>query len=365
MTEDPNIDRETDRVGEETSAEHPLSRVGGIAKSRLARVIVGIVALVVVAAGVVYLVQRADRLPSDVALQIGDQTISKTEYSRRVAVLEALYGLQKPESGSALDKFKRDAAKSIAVSTILDRAALDHDIVIADKLSEDTLTKFIDQQLADGEDGFVQFLASNGLSRSDVLDEVKRQLATAQLFSVITKNVQPVTDAEVESEYLRRKAEMVSAEKRHLLNIVVRTEVDADSVLTQLKSGASFKTVAAQYSLDASTNKAGGDLGTLTADQLDATFAKAAFGVSNGAFFGPVKSRFGWNVGKVVGVVPGSPLTLNQVRTEFRASLDNERQLSAWRTWLSSQIKEADVRYADEYRPENPDAAPSTSPTAP
>ncbi|MGH3451302.1 MAG: hypothetical protein ACRDQW_11380 [Haloechinothrix sp.] len=42
-----------------------------------------------------------------------------------------------------------------------------------------------------------------------------------------------------------------------------------------------------------------------------------------------------------------------------------EASLAAWRSWLGKRIADADVRYADAYRPTDPDAPPETAPTDP
>lgn len=367
MTEDVSDEATTSvssSVQDDQPAESaPRGYLRSNAASRKVRVVLGVVLAVLLVAGTVAYIRTAREVPEDAVLQMGDLTITKDQYERRVAVLTALYGLKKPEGGPSADRFRRDAAKSIAVSAILDRAAQRRNIVIADRVAEDALGKFIDAQLTDGEQGFVRFLGANGLSRADVLDEVKRQLSTVRLFASVTKKVKPPTTAQVESAFRGRQQSMVSAERRHLRNIVVRSEADAHQVLGLLKGGADFGATAAEYSLDVSTSKAGGDLGLVSADQLDAAFAKASFAARDGGLFGPVRSKFGWNVGQVAGIEPGTPLRLEQVRADLKVVLENEWQLRAWRTWLADQIRSAGVRYADNYRPAHPHAAPSSLPT--
>lgn len=86
------------------------------------------------------------------------------------------------------------------------------------------------------------------------------------------------------------KHEMVSPERRRLRNIVVDSERMALSIVERAARGADFARLAAEYSLDQSTNDKGGELGALTADQLDKEFATAAFRSKDGATFGPNES---------------------------------------------------------------------------
>ena len=78
--------------------------------------------------------------------------------------------------------------------------------------------------------------------------------------------------------------------------------------------------------------------------------------------FGPVKTRFGWNVGKVTAINARQSLAFKDVKAELLTELQNEKELKVWRVWLAKEIKAADVKYADKYRPAHPDAAPAGLP---
>lgn len=232
----------------------------------------------------------ATALPEDAVLKVGDTVATEDQFQQRVQVLEALYGVKPPKQGSELSKFNRDAVKSIAVSLIIDRAAEREQVVVADKKAQEALDKIIDQQLPGGRDDFVKFLSSQGIAERHVVDEVKRQLAINTLLQQITAGVPAVTAEQVRKEYQDRKKEMVSPETRHLRNIVVNSEDTASRILQQAREGADFSQLAAEHSLDQSTKDKGGDIGELTADQLDKQFAEAAFKAGDKSVFGPVKS---------------------------------------------------------------------------
>ncbi|MDT7559918.1 MAG: hypothetical protein QOI68_4388, partial [Pseudonocardiales bacterium] len=70
-------------------------------------------------------------------------------------------------------------------------------------------------------------------------------------------------------------------------------------------------------------------------------------------------------VGKVAEIRPEIPLAFEQVQEQLRDGLRGERQTKAWNDWLGRQLREADVTYADNYRPVDPDGAPTLSPAGP
>lgn len=103
----------------------------------------------------------------------------------------------------------------------------------------------------------------------------------------------------------------------------------------------------------------GGALGDVARTDLEQPVGDGAFTVAAGGLYGPVQGAHGWNVGRVDGVTPFVPATFEQVEGGLKQVLQAERSLAIWKDWLSRQITDADVEYADAYRPADPDAVPS------
>ncbi len=339
-------------------------------RSRRGRILLVAVVVLALVAGVGgYLWRRSERLPAGSAFKVFGHVISVAQLDQEIEALHALYGVQAPTDPAALKVFRQDAAKSYAVSLILDNAAARQNIVIADKAARDTLTKFITQQLGTGptaHDQFVQALTNAGTSEQAVLTEIKRQLAVYQMFNNVTKG-NTVSDQDLLAAFNSRKSQLGSPEQRQISNIVVQTQAQAQQVVADLKGGVAFAVEAQRYSLDASTRSSGGDLGKVSASQLDANYAKRAFAAAPMSVFGPVQTTYGWNVGEVVKVVAGTPAVYAQIKEELRQELLLEKELAVWRTWLGKQIVAAHVRYAPTYRPAHPDAPPvqTAPPSAP
>ncbi|KAA9153984.1 hypothetical protein FPZ12_033210 [Amycolatopsis acidicola] len=321
----------------------------------------GLLALVFAGSATQIVIDRVTALPDGAVLRAAGTTVSQQDYQRRVHLLNALYGVQAPSDGSKTDEFNRASAKAVAVGLVLDHAAAGKNIVIAQKAAEDQLDKLIAQDFPQGRDAFVQKLGQNGVSEADVLDEVKRQLANQQLYDQVTAGVPVPADAEVTQAYSDRKAQLVQPETRHLRNIVVATQDDAAKALSQLRSGTDFGRLASQISLDGQTKANGGDLGSLAANQLQDGYAKAAFGVPSGAFFGPVQTQDGWNVGQVQEIQPQKQLSLDEVRDQLKNTLLDERRLAVWNSWLGDEMKADSITYADAYRPAAPDTPDDTA----
>jgi len=316
---------------------------------------------VLAAVGVLGYRAVSDPLPDDAALRYGDTVVTEDELQERVEILGALYGVQRPE-GAEGKEFDRDAAKSMAVSLILESDIADHDIDVPERKAQDELDRLIEDQLVGGRQSFVDWLAEAGISEQDVLDEIERQLGTSMLVEQVVEDVPEVTEEEIRAAYDEHRDRMVTPEARQLLNIVVETERDAQRVVRAARSGADFADLAATWSRDGSTRRQGGDLGLVTADQLEPAYADAAFAALRGAVFGPVQTQYGWNVGKVVDVQPSQPLSFEDVRKVLAEELRNKARLDVWRDYLGDLLTDADVEYDDDYRPDDPTAPPSDLP---
>jgi len=335
--------------------------VGQLVATRRQRMVAIVLALAAVV-GVSLLVRhRLAALPDDAVLRYGDHVVTEADFKERVDVLNALYGISRPEDGDRRDTFNRDMAKSIAVSLILDQAAKDEDIVISEKSARDTLTEMAEAQLGpDPQQAFQQLLTKFGVSEDDILEEVSRQQAIARLFKTVTQNaVDSVTPEDAKARYVAAPDAFAIPEKRQIANIVVASRKEALAILSSARKGASFASLARKKSLDGATREQGGVLGEVTASDLETAYAQAAFAAGSGETFGPVETTYGWNVGKVLRVIPARQQSFDKVQEDAIDVVRSERAMKAWRDWLAQELKAADVDYADNYLPENPDQPPA------
>lgn len=329
--------------------------------SRRTAIVVLVAVVAAIAATTAFLVNRDSGLPEDAAFAVGDDVVDTEEVETRMKALQALYGIQRPTEDGELASFRKDTAKSMAVELLLRREADEADIVIPEKRVQDMTTALVEQRYPDGgRAAFVQALGDLGASEQQVLDEIEQQLLVARLFDHVTRDVE-VSDTEVREEFTERRGELGTPERRKLGNIVVSTRGQAVRVLTALRAGAPFAAVAARSSLDSATRDKGGNLGTVAASQLATAYARAAFGAVVGQTFGPVRTKHGWNVGLVKDAVPPRPAAYAAVKDMLRTMLIGEKALEVWTDWLSGLIRDADVEYADDFRPADPDAVPDMS----
>lgn len=324
------------------------------------RVVLAVVSPLVVLGLILGVVLWVTALPSDAVFRADGVVMTKAEFDQRVKMLGALYGITAREGTQQQDQFRRDAAKMIAVATVIDHRAQERKIEASDQDAHAVLDKMIAELNPPGTDSFIRLLADTGASQNDVLDEIKRQLRSSRLVNQIVEvPVRQLGEADFRAYYQQHIADLATPEQRHLRNIVVHTRAEADQVAQRARGGADFAALVQENTLDRATRDSQGDLGLVSRGALEPGYGQAAFAAAPNSIFGPVQTSSGWNVGRVDEIRPAVPRTYEQARDEVVRTVRASRTADTWNAWLTTQIDAADVRYADGYRPAGPTSAPA------
>ena len=127
------------------------------------------------------------------------------------------------------------------------------------------------------------------------LDMARQEvLVGAYIRDWVTKH--PVSDADVQKEYDRAKAQAGDKEykARHIL---VETEEQAKSLIAELKKGGKFDELATKNSKDPGSAQRGGDLDWNVPGTYDKQFADELVKLEKGKYTeAPVRTRFGFHI---------------------------------------------------------------------
>jgi len=107
-----------------------------------------------------------------------------------------------------------------------------------------------------------------------------------------------VSENAMQQTYQDAVKSMAGQQEVHARHILVESEDEAKTILTELKGGADFATLAKEKSKDPGAAQ-GGDLGYFSKEQMVPEFADVAFKMYAGQLSNPVKTQFGWHIIKV------------------------------------------------------------------
>ena len=157
--------------------------------------------------------------------------------------------------------------------------------------------------------------------------EVQAQLDMARQEIIVSAYLRdwvrkhPITDAEVQQEYEKAKAEQGDKEykARHIL---VESEDEAKALIAQLKKGGKFEDLATKNSKDGGSAQRGGELDWNVPAGYDKQFSDAMVKLEKGKYTEtPVRTRFGFHIIQLDDVRPAKFATLAEVKPRIQQRL--------------------------------------------
>jgi len=131
----------------------------------------------------------------------------------------------------------------------------------------------------------------------------------------------PVTDAEVQKEYDKAKAQHGDKEYR-ARHILVETEDQAKTLIAELKKGSKFDDLASKNSKDTGSAQRGGDLDWNVPATYDKQFSDAMIKLEKGKYTDtPVRTRFGFHIIQLDDVRPARFAALAEVKPRIQQML--------------------------------------------
>jgi peptidyl-prolyl cis-trans isomerase C len=153
-----------------------------------------------------------------------------------------------------------------------------------------------------------------------VTEQLKKRISV-QLWQKKVSDKVAVSEKEVSDYYNKNKAEFQEKDRVHAYHILVKTEDEANKLISQLKylKGADlenkFTALAKTNSIDSAAAARGGDLGLFAQGQMVPAFDKVVFGMDVGTITTtPVKTEFGYHVIYLKEKKPSRLLSLNEVK---------------------------------------------------
>jgi peptidyl-prolyl cis-trans isomerase D len=131
-----------------------------------------------------------------------------------------------------------------------------------------------------------------------------------------------LSDADLRKAYEERKSRYVTAERRHIQQIVFPTMDEAKAAAEKIAQGTTFAALAAERDLKETDI----DLGTVAQTAIvDRAVGAAAFALKAGEVSAPVEGRFGIALVHVVKIEPSQTRPFEQVADEIKADVVAER----------------------------------------
>jgi len=249
--------------------------------------------------------------PEPLAARVNGRSILMADFEAEVRRFESAQTAAGIDLAS-LGAYRRQVLDSLIDLELLAQEAADQGSAIDD----DQLSTRMDQMAADlgGSEAMGAWLAANQYDLAGFQRSLRRELLAQE-------TVQRLSDSVPDQ-----------AEQVHARHILVGSQAEAESILTELSNGADFGQLAVERSLDLSTRVGGGDLGWFPRGILNQpAVEQAAFSLQPGEISPVVESDLGYHVIEVL-------------EREPRQLSENDRRqlrLAAVENWLTNRRESA------------------------
>jgi parvulin-like peptidyl-prolyl isomerase len=298
----------------------------------------------------------AKSVPANAVAVVGSDTITKTQFNNLLEGAKRTYKARKtpfPKAGTAQYKALQDQALQYLVQqSELEQRAKDLGVTVTDKDVAARLKQIKTQYFGGSETRYQQQLKQQGLTETQIKTDLHAQILSEKLYNKVTTGVK-ASDADVQKYYNDHKSTYQQKASRDVRHILVNTKALADSIEAQLKSGASFATLAKKYSKDPGSAKQGGKL-TISKGQTVPQFDKAAFSLKTNQISAPVHTTYGWHIIEPLGPVkPAKQTPLKEVKAQISQQLLQTKKTDTMTKWVDGVKKDfaKKISYQTGYTP--------------
>ena len=233
------------------------------------------------------------------AAVVNDIIISTYDLEQRIKLVMVTSGAQSPDAAKRL---RPQVLRQLVDELLQMQEAQKFNV----KITQDDLDKNfkrIAQQNNIAVDQIYKMLDENGISRSTLQTQIKADLAWQRLIQQRLAPRVTVSDDEIDQAYVAAQAS--SQQTQYAVSeIFIAVDVpeaeeqakqNIQSILGQLRSGATFSAIARQFSQAASATN-GGDIGWVTEGDLAAPIAEAVKKMPPGSVSDPIRATGGYYV---------------------------------------------------------------------
>lgn len=308
-----------------------------------------------------------------VAVVNGD-AITSSDLENRARLFAVSTGL--PQSAEVVGRLKRQMLRQLVDERLRMQEAQRQKIVVADQQIADAI-KEIESRNGMPPGTLRRKLEADGVSMRTLIDQVRAQLAWNAVLREQLADKLTVSEADVQAQ-LRILAQSTGKQEYRVGEIFIPVDDPAntaeaqrfaETVIHELRAGAPFPLVAAQFS-QTQTALEGGELGWVQANQLDPAVARLVNEMPVGAISNPVQVPGGFSIvtlqgRREVGRDMGTALHLRQVFLSFtsqlipeapteqqKQALEKARRISA--TTKGCEALEKQVEGSNGNRPTDP-----------
>lgn len=284
--------------------------------------------VVILLGAVVFLLFFKDAEPNADVLRVENRVISEQKF---INELKERYGVQ-------------------LVNEMIEREAINYEAkrlsVEVDEREIDSELRKFESNLAEYDRDFEEVLITEiGVT----IDQLKSEIGYNLLLEKLATLDARVSEAEIEKYYNENIEFYSELAKYRISRILVEDRATANQIIGELNAGGDFATLAMEFSTDAQSARAAGDMGYLQADNfyIDPDIISIAAGLSVGDYSQVFETYEGWNIVMLTDRIEAVEYPLVDVKAEIYRELAL-RQVKPLNEYLQDLLNKLDIEIYED-----------------
>jgi peptidyl-prolyl cis-trans isomerase SurA len=285
-------------------------------------------------------VDRIVAVVNDDIITLFELNLSFKPYEEKIRKL----GYSTDKEHQMLFKVREDMLNRLIYQKLQDQEVERLKIKIDESEIDQTIERIKEENFYTDEDLRLT-LANEGLTMEEYRGQIKEQILRTKLINFNVRSKVVITKEDITSYYKNHPDKYGGKKKYHLYNIIIKVPLFADErekdkikarmdeILTELKAGKSFETMAKTYS-ESSLGAWGGDLGLFRLDELSPQLQNTIKEMKAGEFTPVLDTDQGFQIFFVKEIVETSGKPLEEVSPEIEKILFNEIVEKKFQSWL-------------------------------
>lgn len=274
---------------------------------------------------------------------VNGQDVTRSDWMLAVNATDLIQQVNMSTGRSAEKKQVKELASELAV----EQYALRHHWVTPAKAASEAKLYISENVMAayGGAAKAKPILAKKHLSTASLGRFMTQQMELQAAFARAVKGISKPTMAQMDLYYKAHKSVFTSPAQDEMRMILVKKKSLAQSLLNQLKHGASWHTLADKYSLDTYSKKKGGEYGWVSTGPQSGfvtPFYTEMDKLKPGQY-GIAHSQYGYHVIEVQATRPGKVSSFASVKSELSSGLLRLKQNAAFQKFTQKVAKHSRI----------------------
>ncbi len=295
------------------------------------------------------IVEAEERVVDMIVARVDDSIITLSDLEEACA--PSLADIRKNYPENQWEEKFADARQRVLMQMIDElvcvRAARDLEITVSDDEITAHITSIWKNAGIASEEEFREALKNEGVTIDEFRETIRRQFLTRRVLQREIYSKVKVTEAEIREYYEQHRSTYGEAGKVRVALLLVEVKSDSPQewkvaeektreIYNQIKAGADFARLVREHSNGPET-ETGGDIGFIERGKGLSEFEEAAFSRAAGEIPEPFKTRYGWNIIKILEVVEPRTVPLEDKRAEIERSLQMLKSKDYEVEWFEKQ----------------------------